>query len=430
VAGAPEEPRTTGGRPKARITSLLPPLPIAVAAVVLTPVALLRVRVYLVDFWQGRSGGDFAEYYVAALIGRAHGWPAVYDIGLYRSALRSLTGNLDVFVNLPLAAWVALPFTLLPFPAADRVWQSALLVLFIATWRASTTGSEWVRAALLLAALASFPVFFAIHLGQLVLAVAALLVLHWRLLRAGHPVLAGIALGLAFVKPQDVFLVPVALLLSGRWKAAASCAATVAVLGGGVLLALGPQGIHAYQSSLAYEMAREFYMRHTLPGHLPSGTALAIIRPVILALALAPAILTGARRYERALAAAVLGGFLLTPYLNAEDLTLLFLCAWLLLGTETPAWMRLAMAVSYPVVAFENVLWAPLLLGVELVWLALLASEAITSAERGPWVPWKGRPAEPVPTGRERSARNANASSQTTSTLSGGNGPAGKATAR
>jgi hypothetical protein len=313
----------------------------------------------------------------------------------------------------------------LPLAAAEIVWQPTLVILFIAAWRASTNGSEWVRAALLLAALASYPVLFAIHLGQLALVVAALLVLHWRLLRAGHPVLAGIALGLAFVKPQDVALVPVALLLSGRWKATAACAATVAVLGGGVLLALGPQGIHAYQASLAYEMAREFYVRHTLPAHLPSGTALAVIRPAILALALAPAILTGARRYERGLAAAVLGGFLVTPYLNAEDLTLLFVCAWLMLRTGTPRWMRLAMAVSYPVVAFEYLLGAPLLLGVELVWLPLLAGEAITSADRRPWPPSGGRPAD----GRERTATSASVSSQTTSMLIGGNGPAGKATA-
>jgi hypothetical protein len=232
----------------------------------------------------------------------------------------------------------------------------------------------------------------AVRLGQLVLLVSALFVLHWRLLRAGRPVLAGIVLGLAFVKPQDVALVPVALLLSGRWKAAASCAATVAALGGAVLVALGPQGIHAYQASVAHEMAREFFVRHTLSAHLPQWAPLAVVRPAILVLALAPAVMIGERRLERGLAAAVLGGFLVTPYLNAPDLTLLFVCAWLLLRTDAPRWMRLAMWAGYPVIAFENLFGAPMQLVVELVWLGLLSWEAITVVDRLPWLLALNRP--------------------------------------
>src|SRR5438309_4006909 len=116
----------TRGLLEVRVPRWLPPLRVAVPGMALALVAGLRVGVFLVDLWRGRSGADFSEYYVAAVVGRVRGWPAIYDVHLYGSALRALTGNLDAFVNLPLAAWVALPFTALPFRAADVLWQTAL----------------------------------------------------------------------------------------------------------------------------------------------------------------------------------------------------------------------------------------------------------------------------------------------------------------
>jgi hypothetical protein len=343
------------------------------------------MRVWLTDLWTGRAGSDFAGYYVAAMVGRSHGWPALYDANVYPAALRALRGSGTVYGNLPPAAWAALPFTALPFHVADLLWSLLLAAGLVWTWRAATRGPEWERAFLLLAALAAFPVLFAIHLGQLVLLVAALLVLHWLLLRAGRPVLAGLVLGLAFVKPQDVMLLPLVLLLSGRWKAAAACAATVAVMAAAVVLALGPDGLRACEStlrSLSVAETCEFCTRHTLGGHLPAWVPQLPVRAAVALVGLAPALVAGARRYERALAAGVLGALLVTPYLNAEDLTLLFVCAWLMLNAGTPDWMRLGMLVSYPFVAYENVIGPVPLLLVETAWLAALAWDGLGMARR------------------------------------------------
>src|SRR5207249_5249685 len=140
----------------------------------------------------------------AAVVEKAHGWTSLYDGNLFAARLQALIGIRDVFGNLPVAAWAALPFTLLPFNVAKVVWSLLLAAGFVGTWQAATSGPLRKRVLLLLVGLETFPVLFAIHVGQLALVVAALLVLHWRLLRAGHPLLAGVALGLAFIKPQDV----------------------------------------------------------------------------------------------------------------------------------------------------------------------------------------------------------------------------------
>src|SRR5438105_6237525 len=125
----------------------------------------------------------------------AHGWPTLYHGNVYTAALQALTGSRDVFGNLPLAAWVALPFTVLPFHVADVLWSLLLAAAFVWTWWAATPpqaprpalratspvrarlasllqgryGLGWERVLLLLAALAAYPVLFAIDLGQLVL---------------------------------------------------------------------------------------------------------------------------------------------------------------------------------------------------------------------------------------------------------------------
>lgn len=379
---------TTLRRLDAWATARRPPLWAAAAGIVLGLTAATRMRVLAVDLWDGRSGADFAEYYVAARIGVAHGWAAVYDMDRYREALQALTGNVDVFVNLPLAAWAVLPFSLLPFRTADVAWELLMVAFLLATWWEATDGRWWARGLLLLAALASYPVLFALHLGQLVIVVGGLLVLHWRLLRAGHPVWAGVALGLAFVKPQDVLLLPAALYLAGQRKAAAACAVTVAAMAAGVLLALGPDGVAAYRASLAFEMSQDLYVRHTLAVHLPPFVSATVVRLLVVVAALKPASMSRGLRIEPALAAAVVGGLLVTPYLNAEDLTLLLVAGWLLLRASPPAWMRAAMLAGLPVVALENVIGVLPLLLTELGWLLCLV--------------WLSGETRRVPVGRRR----------------------------
>jgi len=261
---------------------------------------------------------------------------------------------------------------------ADVLWSLLLAAGFIWTWRGATNGPAWERAVLLVAGLAAIPVLFAIYQGNLLLLVAALLVLHWRLLRAGHPLLAGVVLGLAFVKPQDVLLLPLVLLLSGRWKTAAACAATASVMAAAVILALGLDGLRGLQATLLHvSLPCGFCTDLTLGRHLPGWVPQFPVRAAIVLIALAPALAAGARRYERALAAGVLGAFLITPYLNSDDLTLLFVCAWLVLNVGASVRMRLGLLVAYPFVAFVYLVGPIPLLLVELACLLALAGHGL-----------------------------------------------------
>ena len=94
-------------------------------------------------------------------------------------------------------------------------------------------------------------------------------------------------------------------------------------------------------------------------------------------IALIPALSGGDRRYERALAAGVLGAFLITPYLNSDDLTLLFVCAWLVLNGGASVRMRLGLLVAYPFVALVYLVGPIPLLLVELAWLLALAGDGL-----------------------------------------------------
>jgi arabinofuranan 3-O-arabinosyltransferase len=383
--GLPSSSRSRLARLDAWGAGHLPPLWAGVLLVVLGSLAASRLQLFAVTLYQGTSGNDFAQYYVAAQTGMAHGWAAVYDVATYASHLRQVTGSPDGFANLPPAAWAVAPFTVLPFRPADVLWQLLLLGVLVATWRASTAGPEWRRMLLLAAALATFPVLFALYLGQLVLVVGALLVLHWRLLRAGRPVLAGIVLGLAFVEPQDLALVPVALLVAGRWRTAAACAITVAVLAAAVLLALGPDGVAAYRSSLAHETASWFIARHSLERQLPAWAPGTAIKAVVVAAALLFAFSHRRGSYEPVLMTAIIGSFLVTPYLNPEDLSLLVVCAWMLPVSEASRAQRALIAAGYPLLVVDNLISPAPLIIVELLWLAVgLARTKPRRSTKGP----------------------------------------------
>jgi hypothetical protein len=102
------------------------------------------------------------------------------------------------------------------------------------------------------------------------------------------------------------------------------------------------------------------------------------LRLAVVALALVPAAVEGRRDYGRAVAAAIIGSLLATPYLNWQDLGQLVLAGWLVLGSALPRWGRWAMAPSYLAVACPAGAIPPLCAAG--VWLAGLAALAGRSA--------------------------------------------------
>jgi hypothetical protein len=400
-----------------RLLQLAPPAPLGLAIAVLGAYLAIKLHLVLVEFLSGGAGLDYGYDVSAARIGLQHGWAAVYDRRLY-GEVTHFGGPLS-FVNLPVIAWLAVPFTALPFRVGLALWTLPLVLMLLVCWWSLAPGGGWQRLAHLLAVLAAGPVLFAIDLGQITLAVMGFVGLHWWLLRRGWPVLAGVALGLACVKAQDVFLVPVVLVLTGRWRCAAGLAATVAALALSMVLVLGPGGVAAYRSHLDFAFD-PITTNYTLWGHLPGWAPVLPLRAAIVVLALVPGVmargLEGRSRYGRAAAAAVVGSLLATPYLNAQDLSLLIVAGWFALQAGLPRWARWLMVPSYVAVAYPAGPFPPL--SVEVVWLLALAFVALRSRPVGTGsagLPFRGNQG---PRSAEVIASEARSASHTSSTPS------------
>ena len=364
----------TASRPRAGdVPPWLPPQPLAVAlvaiAVLLAWAALEYARTLAAV---GAMGSDFAQYYVAATLTLAHGWAAPYDVARFMTALHAQTNARDAYANLPAATVLAMPLTRLPLGAAYAIWNTLLVGGFAAACWAAAPGRGWERALQIMASLAGFEVLSAIGLGQIGLAVGGLLVLHWWLLRGGRPILAGIAAGLAFVKPQNVFLVPLALLLAGRVAAAFACVATAAGIGVACLTALGPDGVREYLQTVSFEMQNFPAGRFTVAATLGGAVPVAALAAVPLTLTALAALRSRGRGPERPAVAGVLGSQLATPYLNGGDLALLIPCAWLTLRAGPPRWLPWV-AVGASFAPFLQVEPRVSVFGLMLVWLAALA---------------------------------------------------------
>lgn len=175
-------------------------------------------------------GRDFLNIWMGGRAALAGGPAAWFDANAYNAVIRSLLdpnplNDYRYYWSYPpdivLFTW---PFGLLPFLVAYVAWCVLGLVAFTAV--AVTCGVE--RRNLLFLTL-SPAVTVTIFFGQNGLVTGALLVGALTVLDR-RPVLAGVLLGLLTIKPQLGFLLPVMLILTGRWRTIAAALATVFVL--------------------------------------------------------------------------------------------------------------------------------------------------------------------------------------------------------
>src|SRR5260370_19630302 len=84
------------------------------------------------------------------------------------NAMGSVIGvaQLARYISPPPVAWLALPFTLLPYPLAYWIWSSLLLIALTGTWYLTAPGAGRLRLIHLLAALGWVPVIYGLQLGQ------------------------------------------------------------------------------------------------------------------------------------------------------------------------------------------------------------------------------------------------------------------------
>jgi hypothetical protein len=151
-----------------------------------------------------------------------------------------------------------------------------------------------------------------------------------------RPILAGILIGLLAYKPQFGLLIPLVLMVSGRWRVFFAAAATVIVLALAVTLAFGVEVWTAFFASASF--TRSVVLEQGGTGwskiqsvfswvrmwHGPVMLAYAVQGAVTLAIALSLAWLWRQRApYAWQAAALLIGAVLATPYSLDYDLMLL-----------------------------------------------------------------------------------------------------------
>jgi hypothetical protein len=326
---------------------------------------------------------DFTFYYAAARIGVTHGWQSIYDLNLQQSELDAIGSRIRIaelarYISPPPVAWLALPFTLLPYPIAYLSWSALMLAALAGTWYLAAPGAGRVRVIHLVAALAWLPVIYALQLGQPGLLVALGVAGSYALLRANRPFLSGLALGVIVLKPQLGFLLPIALLAGGRFRAVAGAAVAIVVL---VVLSginVGPDGMAAYAERLSFAADVPVNRQLTLALVIGGLAAARLVQGAIAVWALALVFRLRKQSLEWMFVLAILGGLLATPYLHLDDLVMLGLAVWLYLRIpDRPRWSW-AFVLALVIVAEGIPVWGPLpLIAGEIAALVLLSVAAL-----------------------------------------------------
>ncbi|GAC1654706.1 MAG: hypothetical protein NVS9B1_06330 [Candidatus Dormibacteraceae bacterium] len=341
-------------------------------------------------YWAGTVAAhpyanDFRAYYTAALAGRTVGWGRIYDFAVQQATAPRLGPGAEWldFINPPPLAWLAAPFTLLPFRAAYLGWSALLLLLLALAWSLAAPGRGLPKLTFGLAAVGLFPVIFALLLGQSAVIVAAGVALCWWLLRREQPLAAGVVLGVALaLKPQAAFLVPFALLVGGRPRAGIAALTTVAAFAAASILSLGAGGLHDARVDIGLSEGVFLHRRYAVTGVL--GTA----PPVYLLMAAFAVLAVVAARRRRGddglvVAAGVVGSFLATTHLTLEDFTVLVVAAWLILARQRPAWLKVLLLAGYLVAEYAVVVGGPPLVIFEVALLACLLAASLQHDQDG-----------------------------------------------
>jgi len=329
--------------------SARPPLWLACAAVVAAWGAIYDVGVWFIQFARQPVHPDFRIFYVAAEAGLRYGWSSIYDVSTLRMLSASfppgqtyITSALP-FIHPPLLAWLIAPLTSLPVAVAYAVWCAVLLAALVCAWSIAAPYSGLRKLALLLVALAVWPVLDAFYFGQPSTLQLALLAAAWWLCVKDRPLTAGAALAFATgLKPHTVILLPLALAASGRYRPFISWAAVSTLLAAVFAITLGPTGLNNWWQALVYGQTDPGQALYTLAYLFGSGP----VSYALEALQGAAALVIARRRRDDVnvvFAAGILGSLAFAFHLHQYDYIELMLAAWLVLRSAPPLWHRLWM---------------------------------------------------------------------------------------
>ena len=316
--------------------------------------------------YQGRPlGTDFSNVYAAGtyvLEGRA---AAAFDPPQQYAREQTIFGESTPFYGWhypPFFLFVAAVLALFPYWLALTIWQGVTFLLYLASIRtvlrpaAPIDAESPARDRLWLLLATAFPAVF-VNLGHghngfltAALLTFALVVLDRR------PLLAGLLFGLLAYKPQFGLMIPLVLVVTGRWRTVMAAAATVAALMLVTTLTFGPDVWNAFLTSTHYtrtvvleagdtgwhKLQSVFAWVRMWGGPVPLAYAVQAIVTIALAVALAW-LWRSAAPFACKAAALAIGSILATPYSLDYDLMVLapaiaFLAGYGLANGFPPYW--------------------------------------------------------------------------------------------
>jgi len=201
------------------------------------------------DFLNRPLGTDFSNVYAAGKYVLEGNPAAPFSPQLQHEKEKLIFG-----IDTPFYGWhyppvflgLAAVFALFPYLLSLAIWQLSSLILYL--WNViSIVGDR--RA--LLPALAFPAVFINLSHGQNGFLTAALFG-SGLLLLDRTPVISGILFGLLVYKPQYGFLIPLTLIVSGRWRVFFAAAATTIIVCALTYFAYGAATWEAFRESLVF----------------------------------------------------------------------------------------------------------------------------------------------------------------------------------
>lgn len=327
----------------------LPPLWLGMSTAASLSAAAYSVGLWIVQFLSEPIHIDVRMTYVAAQAGLRYGWPTIYDEPTLRSLSAvfppdaRLIDPVFTYLNPPLLAWLFVPLTLVPEPVAYAIWTAVSVAALVFAWWIAAPYAGVARFTLLPLALGLWPVLLALYYGQPTLIIVALLAASWWLTANERPFVAGIALAFAtFLKPQDVLLIPVVLVVAGRYRVVAGWVAGCVGLGLAAVAALQASGLESWAHAITagQESTRPYHTEYTLIHFFGLG-------PLTYALwalqALAAMAIAWWRRssLEIVYAAGILGTVAVAFHFHELDYSILVFAAWLFLRSAPPLWQRI-----------------------------------------------------------------------------------------
>jgi Glycosyltransferase family 87 len=302
---------------------------------------------------------DFALYRACAIQGTQYGWNQLYDVDLQRHVYQAqeatypTAGTMAFAPNVctPLEGWITLPFILVALPIGYLLWSVLIFAATVFAFWTLAPGGVLARLVQVCLALIPYPVLLSLSEGQVTSFQIAGVAACWLLLRRGRDGWAGIALLPLALKPQTLLMVPLALLVIGRFRTFAFWLVGTFVLGLAVLANLGLDGTIAYVHRIQFASSNPAeYLGgpwYNLTAHFTTrfgrlgAEALAVVMTLFVAW-----------RHRRSgpevpIAAGLIGSLLVAPYLHLDDFITMFPAAWLILRAHPRWWLWVLMAGGY-----------------------------------------------------------------------------------